>query len=196
MEPGWKTRLRAAMTARGFTRKSLGRAVGRNERLIYDLLSSTDDPRMDTLAAVAAALGMSVSELRDGVGDSGQRVQIIGAVDAGEGWTVYEQAVSAVELSIPAGDPVALEVIGDSMAPVYRNGDVLVGVKHTGAGIDNLIGKDCIVQTESGDRFIKYLARGYVAGRYNLRSYNPANVDIENVRIAWVAPIVWVKRIA
>lgn len=80
------------------------------------------------------------------------------------------------------------------MAPVYREGDLLIGAKRTGKSADNLLGLDCIVVTEDGERYVKFLARGTARGAFNLRSYNPAHKDIENVRLSWAAPILWVKR--
>lgn len=80
------------------------------------------------------------------------------------------------------------------MVPVYRSGDILVGVKHAGRTAHNLIGLDCIVETDTGERYVKFLSKSTQKGRFNLRSYNPANRDIEDVRIAWVAPVMFIKR--
>jgi SOS-response transcriptional repressor LexA len=182
------------MAARGYNKKSLSREIGLNERLIYDLMK-TRDPRNETLAAVAKALNMSLAELRDGPpGGEPSTIQIMGAVAAGEAWTVYADRLGELELQISAGDAVALEVVGDSMSPVYRNGDIIVGDRQDGRRIHNLIGKDCIVQTATGERYVKYLARGTKKDRFNLRSYNPVNPDIENAQIEWAAPVIWIKR--
>jgi transcriptional regulator with XRE-family HTH domain len=113
MEPGWKQRLKAAMELRGLNPKALARAVGKNERLIYDLLEKTSDPRNATLAAVATALGMTLRELRDGTADGIVRIPISGAVAAGEGWTPIDDGLGELELLLSPGEAIALEVRGD-----------------------------------------------------------------------------------
>jgi phage repressor protein C with HTH and peptisase S24 domain len=80
------------------------------------------------------------------------------------------------------------------MVPVYRPGDVLIGPKRVGQGIARLIGRDSIVQTEKGDRYVKILNKSPLRNHYNLRSYNLTSKDIEAVRLAWAAPIEWIKR--
>lgn len=91
MKPAWKMRLKRVMDERSINRKALSKAIkatyGLNERLVYDLLNGTDNPRIDTLAAVAATLGLSLGELYDGDNPNISRIPIVGAVSAGEGWT-------------------------------------------------------------------------------------------------------------
>lgn len=98
-------------------------------------------------------------------------------------------------MKIDGGEPVAIEVRGDSMTPVYRNGDLLVAAKKVDR-LEGAVGCDCIVMTEDNERLIKFLVKGTTRGRYDLRSYNPANEDLKNVRISWAAPITWIKRCA
>lgn len=136
---------------------------------------------------------MSLAELYDGEALVFQRIPVIGAVAAGEGWEPFDDELGEIELKMD-GEAVALEVRGDSMFPVYRNGDLLIGTKRAGPRADNLVGLDCIVMTDDGKRYVKFLSRGSMSGRFHLRSYNPAHRDVENVKIAWAAPIVWVKR--
>ena len=88
---------------------------------------------------------------------------------------------------------ITIEIRGDSMSPVYRSGDKLICRRHLRA-FDNLIGLDCAVLTEDGQGYVKILRRGTRPNRYNLKSYNVAQEDIENVKLAWAAPVVWIKR--
>ena len=186
--------MRQLMADRNVNPKELSRLTGMNERLVYDLLSKTTNPRIETLTAVAHALGVSISQLRDGLDPDIATVPVIGKLTDGERWSMSGDGREVIELKLASGEPVAIQVDGDTMAPVYRAGDYLIGVKVSGFSAHNLIGMDCIVETEDGGRHVKYLARAPMRGRFNLRSYNPAVPDIENVRVSWVAPVQWVRR--
>jgi len=191
-DPRWRIRVKTLMQQHGIGAKPLSREAGL--RSVGYMLSKTDNPGVNTLAKVARVFGKTLGEIYDGDNLGRQRIRVIGAVAAGEAWTVYDDELSEVDLTIDGGEPIALEVTGDSMIPVYRSGDIIAGAKRTGAQVERCIGLDCIVMTEDGGRYLKYLARGPMRGRYNLRSYNPAVDDIIGVRIAWAAPVAWVRR--
>lgn len=194
MSETWRARLKRIIEERGLDMKNLSRSAGLGETAVRDWLERDQTPKVSSLAAVGDVLGMSLDEIYAGEAGAAQRIPIIGAVAAGEGWTTFDDGLGEIEVRVEGGEPVALEVRGDSMAPVYRDGDLLIGAKRSGERADNLIGLDCIVMTDGGARYVKFLARGTVRGRFNLRSYNPAQKDIENVKLAWAAPILWVKR--
>ena len=189
----WRERLNDLIKQRGIGRKPLSRQAGLSEKVVEQVLTVTANPGVETLAAIAKALGVSIGYLYDGECALAQRVNIIGAVTAGDGWTIYDDGLDEIEMSVPGGAPVGLEVVGDSMAPVYRDGDILIGGKKTSHFTD-LLRHDCIIQTTSGQRVVKYLSRGRIRGRFTLRSYNPAHEDIEDAELEWAAPIAWVCR--
>lgn len=95
----------------------------------------------------------------------------------------------------PAGltNPAAVVVRGDSMAPVYREGDYLVFEQDGGPSPD-LIGKDCIVRLADGRMFVKRLLKGSRKGRYTLASYNSATELIMDKAVQRASQIIWVKR--
>lgn len=190
----WRKTIVQLMRERGLNMKQLSRLAGRGETFVRDVLDYEKDPRLSNVIALADALGVSVGQLIVGDQPDFQSIPIIGRVAAGEGWNAVNDRLGEIELRVEGGEPVALEVSGDSMKPVYRNGDLLIGAKRAGTTADNLIGLDCIVLTEDGDKYVKFLARGSVRGRFHLRSYNPAQKDVENVKLAWAAPIIWVRR--
>jgi phage repressor protein C with HTH and peptisase S24 domain len=197
MSPTWRDRLQRAMLARNFNMKELSLASGLGETAVRDALKRRSAPSVATLGPIAKALGMSLDELLEGDATPVLSIPILGAVSAGEGWVSFNdanaRALPRLEAKID-GNAVALEVRSDSMAPAYRNGDYIIGSKRAGASADNLIGLDCIILTDKGERYVKYLAGGTARGRFNLRSYNPSHKDVENVKLVWVAPILWVRR--
>lgn len=193
MVDGWRKRLRDAVIARGLDPKDVSRRAGRGPTFLRDVIDYGIDPSVEKLMSVLNVLNMTMGELIDGLENPPQRIPIIGVSEAGECWTPSPSA-GETEMALTDGEPIAVEVRGDSMAPVYRDGDLIIGAKRSGAAADNLIGQDCIIETREGQRYIKFLLRGSPKGRYTLRAYNPTTPDIENVRLAWVAPILWVRR--
>lgn len=194
MDSNWRARLDKLILARGYTRKSLSKAARFGETYLRDVIDLGRDPGVERLSAICELLGVSLSDLLYGDEIFVARVRVVGCVSAGENWTPIDDGDEFTEMTLPGGEPVGLEVRGDSMMPVYRPGDVLIGAKCVQASFQRLVGLDCIVLTKRGDRYVKFVAKSPARGRYNLRTYNPAFPDIENVEIEWAAPIVWVRR--
>lgn len=85
----------------------------------------------------------------------------------------------------------ALEISGDSMAPVYRRGDIIV--VSPAAAVH--VGDRVVAKTVDGEVMAKEL-RARTAKRIVLASLNPAFEDREfkPSEIAWLARIVWAKQ--
>ncbi len=192
----WRTRLKTIIDETpGLTMKSLSLRAGLGATALHDILRRGTSPSVDTLVAVAKVLGIKPSQLIDGDENIKLTIPVVGIVSAGEGWTPVDDGVDGnVEFELGAHDTIAVEVRGDSMAPVYRNGDMLICHRRFGPNADNLIGLDCVIRTAKGDNFVKILKRGSRPNRFNLKSYNPVVDDIEEVALAWVAPVAWIKR--
>ena len=192
----WRDRLRKIMEERGLDMKALSLAAGLGETAVRDMLKKVTAPRIDTVQAIAEQLGITLAELIEGVPSAVRRVPVSGYVSAGDGWQPFDGdgPIDDIEITLKGADAVALVVRGDSMVPVYRDGDVLIGTKRATSRVHNLIGQDCILETKAGERYVKYIARGSAPHRFNLRSYNPARADLENVQIVWAAPISMIIR--
>ena len=85
----------------------------------------------------------------------------------------------------------ALEVAGDSMEPLYRNGDVLIVSPNTGLRKGDRV----VVRTIDGEVMAKILVRR-TAKTVELASFNPAHADLVYPldRIDWMARIVWASQ--
>ncbi len=108
-----------------------------------------------------------------------------GGYPAGAGWD---------EVSIPeVGDPHAygLEISGDSMEPVYRDGDMVV--VSPGAPIRR--GDRVVIRTSRGEAMAKQLVRRS-ARRIELRSLNPEHPDysFDLSQVAWMHRIIWASQ--
>ncbi|MBZ9992525.1 helix-turn-helix transcriptional regulator [Mesorhizobium sp. BH1-1-4] len=104
---------------------------------------------------------------------------------AGQGWDLVELPAQSTESSY------ALQVQGDSMLPLYRNGDVLI----VEPGAVTRKGDRVVVKTTSGEVMAKVLERQTVKS-IALVSLNPEHPDrdIPMREVEWVARIVWASQ--
>lgn len=104
---------------------------------------------------------------------------------AGQGWDLVELPARATETSY------ALQVQGDSMLPLYRNGDVLI----VEPGAATRRGDRVVVKTNAGEVMAKVLDRQTVKSIV-LVSLNPDHPDrdIPMQDVEWVARIVWASQ--
>ena len=110
-----------------------------------------------------------------------------GGFPAGQGWDVVEfPAAPGTKTGVDA-----LEIQGDSMLPLYRDGDVLI--VEPGAQIRR--GDRVVVKTTGGEVMIKVLARD-TAKSLELHSVNPAYPPriIPKTDVEWIARITWASQ--
>ena len=194
----WSKRLWRALSWKGWSQRELARRTGLDEQKVYKYLQGkVDQPRGDTLLRLADTLGVTETWLRYEVGPAVTDIPIVGRVSTGETFVPFDDApmtggLESLEFVFEEGDPIAVEVRGESMLPVYRPGDYLLCARYRGDEIERALGKDCVVKTTDGEGFVKKLVAGSKRDTYTLVSYNAAPMD--SVKLLWAAPVVWVKR--
>lgn len=194
MDKDWRQRLQLIIDERGIAVTRVSEDAGLDRSTLQKVLSG-GNISVNKFIGVCRALGVRPGEILEGEDSFVPSVPIVGFVSAGEGWTPIEGgATEAVDIEIAKPDTIAVEVRGDSMSPVYRNGDTLICQRLFGPFVDNLIGRDCVIQTADGRNYVKILKRGSKPNRVTLKSYDPLVDDIEDVAISWAAPVLWVKR--
>jgi phage repressor protein C with HTH and peptisase S24 domain len=162
-------------------------------------------PSTESLAKVLAATGTGMAEFAALVtgmaalprvrGALGRRIPLIGLAQAG-GDGYFDDGGFPVgggwdEIGLPdIGDPhaYALEISGESMEPVFRDGDMVI--VSPGAPIRR--GDRVVVRTQKGEVMAKELKR-QSARRVDLRSLNPAHPDytFDLAELNWMHRIVW-----
>jgi phage repressor protein C with HTH and peptisase S24 domain len=157
-------------------------------------------PSTESLAKLLEATGIKFSEfalLAEGR-HSGQGIPLIGFAEAGnEGY--FDDAGFPLgqgwdEISFPSAHNglYALEISGDSMMPLYRDGDRVLVDPHN----QNFRrGDRVVVKTLEGEVLAKELVR-YSARTIELRSLNPEFPDrvLDRMQVAWIARIVWASQ--
>ncbi|WP_375408427.1 helix-turn-helix transcriptional regulator [uncultured Methylobacterium sp.] len=160
-------------------------------------------PSTESVSKVLTATGASLDdflrliEVRSGPART--TVPLIGMTQAGAGRLFTDEGMPTggpgwEEIDFPdLGEDraFALEVQGDSMEPLYRDGDVLI-VSPT-AGIRK--GDRVVVRLEAGEVLAKELKRK-TARTIELASLNSAHPDrtVNVGEIAWMARVMWVRQ--
>ncbi|MCF8469855.1 MAG: helix-turn-helix transcriptional regulator [Parvibaculum sp.] len=200
-----------ALAARhGFTASGLARAAGLDPTTFNKSKRVTAAgrprwPNTESLARVLDATGSSLEEflalIADGSGvfsPRQRRVPLIGLAQAGRGGYFddagFPVGASWEEVAFPDfkdEHAYALEVSGDSMMPVYRDGDIII----VSPAADIRRGDRVVVKTTSDEVMAKVLARK-TATRIELHSLNPAYDDrtLKPQDILWMARIIWASQ--
>ena len=151
------------------------------------------------LAATNSTMGQFVTLLSDGV-DGGvvHRIPIIGYAQTGrQGFfddAGYPTGSGWDEVDFPnVGDnhAYALEVSGESMEPVYRDGDTIIVSPQANVRRGDRV----VVRTKDGEVLAKQLVR-QTAHRIELLSINRDHADItlKVEDVEWMARIVWASQ--
>ena len=161
-------------------------------------------PSTESISKILRATGASLDEFMKLVEpDVEERlakmtVPLVGMAQAGAGRLFNEEGMPAGanldEIDFPdlGGEKVfALEISGDTMVPLYRDGDILV-VSPT-ASIRK--GDRVVVRTGGGEVLVKELKRR-TAKSLELRSLNPEHEDrtVNLSDVAWMARVMWARQ--
>ncbi|PLX37517.1 MAG: DNA-binding protein [Hyphomicrobiales bacterium] len=108
-----------------------------------------------------------------------------GGFPAGSGWDEVEFPKP------PRESAYALEVAGDSMLPLYRDGDIII----VAPGEPLRRGDRVVVKTNDGEVMAKILYR-QTARSIDLQSLNPSHEDrsFSLSEIEWIARIIWASQ--
>lgn len=205
----------ALAATHGLTASGLARRAGldpttfnRSKRLTRD--GRARWPSTESIAKILAATGTGLDvftallsgEKPDRRRESGQprqrHVPLIGLAQAGAAGFFDDAGYPAGggwdEIPFPeVGDPnaYALEISGDSMEPVYRDGDIVI----VSPAAPVRRGDRVVVKSAAGEVMAKELLR-QSARRIELRSLNPAHemriLDLAD--LSWMARIVWASQ--
>lgn len=192
----------------GLSASGLARRAGLDPTTFNKSKRTTGDgklrwPSTESVSKVLEATSSSLAEFVSLIGEGAaggalQRIPVIGYAQAGNAGYFDDAGYPAGsgwdELMFPAvGDPhaYALEIAGDSMDPVYRDGDTIIVSPAAQIRRNDRV----VVRTRSGEVMAKQLIRES-ATRVELMSINRAHPDrnIPRADIAWIARIVWASQ--
>ncbi len=164
---------------------------------IAKVLDATSDSLAAFTELVTGARAITSAGMRAGAAAM-RRIPLIGLAQAG-GEGFFDDAGYPVggawdEVSLPDiadANAYALEISGDSMEPVFRDGDTVI----VSPNAPVRRGDRVVVRTASGEVMAKQLARKS-ARKVELKSLNPAHPDYSfDLRdVEWIHRIVWASQ--
>jgi len=172
-----------------------GRARWPSTESVAKVLDATGASLESFTALVSGARALASTAPPRGVA---RRIPLIGLTQAGgEGYFDdggYPVGGGWDEVSLPEiadANAYALEISGDSMEPVFRDGDQVI--VSPAAPIRR--GDRVVVRTMAGEVMAKQLARRS-ARRVDLKSLNPEHRDysFDLTEVAWIHRIVWASQ--
>jgi phage repressor protein C with HTH and peptisase S24 domain len=194
---------RAGMSASGLARRAGldPTTFNKSKRITAD--GRERWPSTESVAKALAAANASVDNFVQLLGDAAaarpaQSVPLLGLAQAGSSGHFDENGFPTGkgwdEMALPSppeAHAYALEISGDSMRPVYRDGDIVV----VSPGTAIRRGDRVVVKTTSGEVTVKELKRR-TAKTLELQSLNASHPDrvLAAEDVAWIARIVWASQ--
>jgi phage repressor protein C with HTH and peptisase S24 domain len=158
-------------------------------------------PSTESLAKALAATNSSIDNFVQLIGDGArttQSVPLLGFSQAASGGHFDDSGFPAGkgwdEVALPSANDehgYALEISGDALKPVYRDGDVIM----VSPGTPIRRGDRVVVKTRAGEVMVKELKRR-TAKALELQSLNPGQADraLAAGEVEWIARIVWASQ--
>ena len=192
---------RAGMSASGLAKRSGldPTTFNKSKRITAD--GRERWPSTESVSKALAATNSSIDSFVQLIGDGARSlksVPLLGLAQAGSGGHFDESGFPTGrgwdEAALPqASDEhaYALEISGDSMKPVYRDGDVIV----VSPGTPIRRGDRVVLRASDGEVMVKELKRR-TTRTLELASLNPAQTDrtLDAGDVAWIARIVWASQ--
>lgn len=192
----WRERLREWVEQSGRSRAAICKDAGVGPTALRDILDREQSPSVDQLSKILRVLGRSLLDLYVENESINLNLKINGVTSEVPGvWSELPRQQSRyLPLKLLEQDAVTIEVNGSGLLPEFRHGDVISGPKIVGPHVDNYVGRECIVETKTGEHLICILMRGTKTGRFNLRPLDNRKEEIKNAEVAWIAPIEMIFR--
>ena len=188
-----KFSIREKRKAAGFTQEYMAEMLSISPGLYNGLETGKRRMNETYLEGIANILRVTVSEL---IIEDRPTIAIAGKVGAGAQVPVFDAYTKGdgPQVECPPGlsphGVVAVEVVGDSMEPVYSAGDLLLYTRETHDGVpDEVIGHRCVVEDVDGMGWVKQVKAGDEPGLFHLISLNPGANTMWNVRLKWAARV-------
>ncbi|WP_441238858.1 S24 family peptidase [Bradyrhizobium sp. 930_D9_N1_4] len=158
-------------------------------------------PSTESIAKALAAAGSSMDVfaglIDDDAGDS-RSVPLLGLAQAGASGAFDEAGLPSgkgwTEFALPTAEDsrtFALEISGDTLAPAYRAGDIIL----VSPGAPVRKGDRVVVKTRAGEVLVATLKRR-TAKMLELRPLDATQAEraVATVDVAWIARIVWASQ--
>jgi phage repressor protein C with HTH and peptisase S24 domain len=194
----------ALAAAHGATASGLARKAGLDSTTFNKSKRSSGNGRLrwpstESISKILEATGSSLEDflgvVRDVKQDTARTIPLIGLAQAGAGGYFddggFPVGAGWDEVAFPhigSAHAYALEIAGESMVPVYRDGDIVIIDPEAAVRRGDRV----VVKTQEGEVLAKELKR-QTAKTIELKSLNPDYEDrtLAMDQVAWIARIIW-----
>lgn len=153
----------------------------------------------DDAMLVAETFGVTLDDFYAGrLGGDASSIPVVGHVGAGaevEVFAAFEKGDGHYRVQCPPQlsprDMAAVEVVGDSMVPVYQPGSVLFYTRAVLGVTAESVGHICVCEDSDGKGWVKQIRTGREEGTFTLVSMNPDHDHRHGVRLNWAAPVLF-----
>lgn len=188
--PGMGNMLKSLREERNWTHEKAAEEMGVSRSQFIKLERGERRLNADYIALAAKAFGVRPSDVIEDPEEN--VVPLMGYIGAGaeimpEFEQVPDEGLDQIHVPFPLpAEMIALEVRGDSMLPVYKDGHVIIVYKDQKRPTHAFFGEEAAVRTGDGRRFLKTIMRGN-GNAVTLMSFNAG--PIENVQLDWIGEI-------
>ncbi|WP_249740745.1 XRE family transcriptional regulator [Agrobacterium rubi] len=181
-------KLKSLREERGWTHEKAAEEMGVSRSQFIKLERGERRMTIDYINRAAKAFSLRPADIVDDMNDN--TVPLVGYVGAGseilpEFEQIPPEGLEQISVPFPLPDEmIALEVRGDSMLPVYKDGHVLIVYAEQKRPLQAFYGEEAAVRTSDGRRFLKTIMKG---SPITLMSFNAA--PIENISLEWIGEI-------
>lgn len=188
MLPIMGNKLKSLRDERGWTHEKAAEEMGVSRSQFIKLERGERRMTIDYINRAAKAFGLRPADIVDDMNDN--TVPLVGYIGAGseilpEFEQIPPEGLEQISVPFPLPDEmIALEVRGDSMLPVYKDGHVLIVYAEQKRPLQAFYGEEAAVRTSDGRRFLKTIMKG---SPITLMSFNAA--PIENISLEWIGEI-------
>jgi repressor LexA len=190
MLPAMGNKLKSLREERGWTHEKAAEEMGVSRSQFIKLERGERRMTIDYVNQAAKAFGIRAADVIDDPEEN--VVPLMGYIGAGseilpEFEQIPPEGLDQIHVPFPLPDDmIALEVRGDSMLPVYKDGHVVIVYAEQKRPLSAFYGEEAAVRTSDGRRFLKTIMKGS-NGHVTLTSFNAA--PIENVGLEWIGEI-------
>ncbi len=184
-------RIKTARKRLSMSQAVLARYIQVDQSSIAYWESGRTSPKFSRLVALAETLSVTPEWLQFGVESpsSTGTIPVVANIGDGSGDSGVKSNGSEDQIAFGVNgsdaETIAVTVTGDALAPVYFDGDVLIGSRHGPESFLNDSACDCVIGLTDG----RALLVRSPAGRGV-----PNNPSISRASVKWVMTISWIRR--
>lgn len=163
-------RLRVLRQTLGLSQVELAGRIGRHQTVIGPYERDEYEPSREVVERLAVALGTSPEYLYFGRSPQQTAIAVAGRV-GGAGLLDAADASGGGLVRLRDSQLLGYRLLDDSMAPVFRAGQLLLALAAVAAP-SSLLGRDALAELADGRLILRRIMPGTERGRFDLAAYN------------------------